>query len=146
MRSFILLLTFLSVSAFAGDFGTQREAESMLKVTVASLKTDRAKTLTLITSKDSKFNERDLYPVVYDMSGNCLAHGQNPKQVGKNLMELMDANGVTFIKDRVEKAKHASKFTQEYGFTDPITKKSLQKQAFCEKVGDDIACVGVYKR
>jgi ATP-dependent Clp protease ATP-binding subunit ClpX len=42
---------------------------------------------------------------VYDTGGKCLAHGQNEKQVGKDLIDLADADGKEFVKERVELAK-----------------------------------------
>ena len=32
----------------------------------------------------------------YDMNGQCLAHGGNPKMVGKELIDLKDADGKAF--------------------------------------------------
>jgi hypothetical protein len=40
--------------------------------------------------KNINFHDRDLYVYVYDMNGVALAHGNNPKMVGKNLLELKD--------------------------------------------------------
>lgn len=80
------------------------------------------------------------------MNGKCLAHGQNPKQVGKDLIDMADADGKEFVKERVALAKSKGKFWQDYQFTDPVTKKVLPKSAYCEKTGDVIVCAGVYKR
>lgn len=139
-------LLFVSQAACAGEFATAKEAEALVGKVVKSLSADRDGTLKSITAKDKKWVDRDLYPVVYDMNGVCQAHGQNPKQVGKDLIDLADADGKEFIKERVSMAKSKGKFWQDYKFTDPETKKVLPKSAYCEKSGESIVCAGVYKR
>jgi cytochrome c len=150
MKTFLLALASAALipSALlaADNFATPKEAESMVVKVVKAVGTDRATTLKEITSKDKKWVDRDLYPVVYDMNGKCVAHGQNEKQVGKDLIDLTDADGKEFIKERVALAKSKGKFWQDYKFTDPLTKKVLPKSAYCEKAGDVIVCAGVYKR
>jgi signal transduction histidine kinase len=134
-------------SVFAADsFATPKEAEAMVAKAAAAVVADKATTFKEITAKDKKWVDRDLYAVVYDMSGKCLAHGQNEKQVGKDLIDIADADGKEFVKERVELAKSKGKFWQDYKFTDPVTKKVLPKSAYCEKSGEVIVCAGIYKR
>lgn len=151
MKNSVLLASvfaiFLSVSSNAKEeFATKKEAEAMVTKTVSALKTNQAKTLEEITAKDAKYADRDLYATVYDMTGKVLAHGANNKMVGKDLIELKDPDGKEFVKERVNLAKSQGKFWQEYKFTDPVTRKILPKEAYCEKVNDAIVCAGVYKR
>ena len=141
----------LALAAFAGaahasEFASAKEAENMVAKAIAALKTNQQKTYDEITAKDSKWIDRDLYPVVYDLTGKVLAHGQNPKQVGKDLIDLKDPDGKLFVKERVELASAKGKFWQDYKFTDPLTKKALPKQMYCEKLNDTAVCAGVYKR
>jgi signal transduction histidine kinase len=117
----------------------------MVAKAVKSVGADRAAAFKEITGKDKKWIDRDLYPVVYDMNGKCVAHGQNEKQVGKDLIDLADADGKEFVKERVEFAKSKGKFWHDYKFTDPVSKKVLPKSAYCEKTGELIVCAGVYK-
>ncbi len=132
--------------SFAEDFADKGDAQAIVAKAVKAVSTNRDGALKEITGKDAKWIHKDLYPVVYDMNGVCLAHGQNPKQVGKDLIDLADADGKEFIKERVELAKSKGKFWQDYKFTDPVSKKVLPKEAYCEKAGDVIVCAGVYKR
>ena len=145
-----VLAIFFSVSANAKnakeEFATKKEAEAMVVKTVADLKANRAKTLEEITAKNPRYVDRDLYAVVYDMGGKVLAHGANNKMVGKDLIDLKDPDGKEFVKERVGLAKSQGKFWQDYKFTDPVTRKLLPKEAYCEKVEDAIVCAGVYKR
>lgn len=125
---------------------TRSDAERMVKKGVEFLKKNgKAKAATEMTAPSKTFVDRDLYLVIYDTSGNCVAHGQNGRQAGKNLIDSKDADGKPFVKERVELAKTQNKFWQDYKFSDPLTKQSLPKQMYCEKEGDLLVCGGVYK-
>jgi signal transduction histidine kinase len=125
---------------------TRAEAEAMVKKGVAALKTmGREKAYAEMTAPSKTFVDRDLYLVVYGLDGTVYAHGQNAKQVGKNLIDFKDPDGKLFVKERVELAKSKGKFWQEYKFTDPLTKKVLPKEMYCERADDVIVCGGIYK-
>lgn len=141
-----LAVLICSHSIAADNFATATEAETMVGSAVKAIAADRNKAFQEITGKDKKWVDRDLYPVVYDMNGKCLAHGQNAKQVGKDLIDIADADGKEFVKERVALAKSKGKFWQDYKFTDPVSKKVLPKSAYCEKSGELIVCAGIYKR
>lgn len=149
MKKTTLSLLFTLGAAFsvnAEEFATTQDAEAIVALAVKAVAADKATTLKEITAKDKKWVNKDLYAVVYDMTGKCLAHGQNEKQVGKDLIDMADADGKEFVKERVQLAESKGKFWQDYKFTDPVTKKVLPKSAYCEKAGDVIVCAGVYKR
>ncbi len=131
----------------AEEFGTAAEAEAMVKKAVDFIKSKGADTAyAAFTGQSADFIKNDLYVVVYSMTGKALAHGQNPKQVGKELIDFKDAEGKEFIKERVQLAQSKGSFWQDYKFTDPVTKKILPKSAYCEKLDTAIVCAGIYKR
>lgn len=131
--------------AHAADLVTKPEAETMVKKAVAYLKANsRDKAYAEINRKDGPFTDRDLYMVVYGMDGVVLAHGANPKMLGKNLMEIKDIDGKAFIKERVDMAKGKKPFWQEYKFTNPVSGKIEPKAMYCEPSGEIIVCGGVY--
>ncbi len=135
-----------ALPAAARDTATKEDAVAMVKKGIAFIKANGAeKGYAAITDKDPKFVDRDLYLVVYGLDGKCLAHGANPKQVGKDLLELTDIDGKFFVKERVAmvKAKPAGAW-QEYKFTHPQTKKIEPKVMYCEKLGETAVCGGVY--
>jgi cytochrome c len=140
----VLALT-QSVSFAAGERASKAEAEAMVAKGVAAVKAKGDGAYVDLTAPSKTYTDRDLYLVVYDNTGKCLAHGQNPKQVGKDLINLKDPDGKEFIKERVELASSKGKFWQDYKFTDPLTKTVQAKQAYCEKVGNVIVCGGIYK-
>lgn len=136
----------LSGVAMAQERASKEDAVSMVAKGIAAIKAKGEDAAYIeMTAPNKTFTNKDLYLVVYDMTGKCLAHGQNPKQVGKDLMGLKDPDGKEFVKERVALAQSKGKFWQDYKFTDPLTKTVQPKQMYCEKLGNTAVCGGIYK-
>jgi len=137
----------VSTAVLADARVTPREAEAMVKKGVAFIKaTPRDKAMADITDPKGQFVDRELYLTVYKMDGTALAHGSNAKFVGKNLMELRDANGKEHIRERMELAKTKASFWQDFSWVNPVSKKIEPKQMYCERTDDMlVVCGGVYK-
>jgi cytochrome c len=153
MKHSVLGLTAAALIATAGftsakdEFGAPKEAEALVGLAVSHIKKSGAEQAYKdFTDKKPPFVDRDLYVVVYALDGRALAHGQNPKMVGKDFIDMMDPDGKPYIRERVALAKSKGKFWQDYKFTDPVTKKVLPKSMYCEKADETAVCVGVYKR
>ncbi|MDZ4165698.1 MAG: cache domain-containing protein [Smithellaceae bacterium] len=132
-------------TTLASEFGTKAEAEALVKKAVAYLKAQgKDKAFAEISNPKGRFIDRDLYVVVYDMKGTCVAHGFNQKMIGKDLIDMKDPDGKEFVKERVEFGKTKDKFWQDYKFTNPVTKKIEQKAMYMEKVGDVLVGAGAY--
>lgn len=124
---------------------TAKEAEVMVKKGVAAIKANRDKAVQEISSNKDVWVDRELYLVVYKMDGTAVAHGTSPKMVGKNMLDLRDADGKEHIKERMELAKTKASFWQDYRTLNRDNKKIEPKQMYCEKVTDLIVCGGIYK-
>lgn len=125
---------------------TKEDAVAMVKKGIAFIKANGTeKGYAEISNKAGPFIDRDLYLVVYGLDGKCLAHGANPKQIGRDLIDLTDVDGKYFVKERVSLAKSKpAGFWQEYKFTNPVSKKIEPKIMYCEKLGETAVCGGVY--
>jgi signal transduction histidine kinase len=153
MKKLVMVgLVVLVVFGFAGNGftaekrGTAAEAEKMVKKAIAMAKAkgnDAA--FAEINNPKGQFTDRDLYVFVYDMSGKVVAHGLNLKMIGKELIDMKDADGKEFVKERVEIAKTKGSGWQDYKFTDPLTKMIEHKRAYVERHGDLIFGCGIYK-
>ena len=125
---------------------TPKEAEAMVKKGVAYIKANpRDKAMADITEKTGQFVDRELYLTVYKMDGTALAHGANAKFVGKNMIDLRDADGKEHIRERMELAKTKSTFWQDFKFWNPVSKKVEPKSMYCERASELIVCGGIYK-
>ena len=141
-----LLVMSLNTSAYAEDRATSAEAEAMVKKAVAYIKENGPeKGYPAVNDKAGPFIYRDLYVVVYDMKGNCLAHGANAKLIGQDLSDAQDVDGKLYIKERIQLAQSKPNFWQDYKFVNPVTKKIEPKQMYCERLDNTAICGGVYK-
>jgi cytochrome c len=144
----LVLFSFpISGVALAAEFGTTAEAEAMVKKTITLIKAEgKDKAIAAINDPKGKFVDRDLYIFVYDMNGKCVAHGFNQKMIGKDLLDMKDSDGKSYVKERVEIARTKGKGWQDYKFTNPLSKKIENKSAYIEKVDEMIVGCGVYKK
>jgi signal transduction histidine kinase len=143
---FIAACLLLVCSAFAADKGTPAEAEALVKKAIEYIKANgKDKAFAEFTNPKGTFTDRDLYIFVYDMDGKVLAHGQNPKMIGKDLSDLTDPDGKLFVKERIKIAKTKGNGWQNYKFSNPLTKKIEDKTAYIEKYENYIVGSGAYK-
>ena len=129
-------------SAAKAPHGSREEAKAMVEKAVRWVRergTDRTLAeITLAgTDKKGEFIDRDLYVFVYDFRGVCLAHGANPKLVGRNLWDLVDADGSYLIRGLVETARQGSGWYR-YKWSNPLTKKIEEKLAYVKKVDEGL--------
>lgn len=142
-----LALVLAASPALAATDATKEDAVAMVKKGIAFIKANGVeKGYAEISNPKGQFIDRDLYLVVYGLDGKCLAHGANPRQIGRDLLDLTDIDGKYFIKERVSLARSKpAGFWQDYKFTNPVSKKIEPKTMYCEKLGETAVCGGVYK-
>jgi hypothetical protein len=134
-------------TALAADVGTKDEATAMVKKAVALIKANGAeKAYAEFSNPKGPFVDRDLYVVVYDMTGKCLAHGANAKMIGRDLIDNKDVDGKEFVKERVEMMKKQASGWQDYKFRNPTTNQIEPKAMYIERLNDVIVGCGVYMK
>jgi hypothetical protein len=142
----LLLGWTLSVSAYPAEFGSKEEAQALVAKAIAYTKeAGPDKAFAEFSDPKGKWADRDLYIFVIDHTGTRLAHGQNPKLVGKSMFEMVDVNGKAYGKEIWDTASKGPGWV-DYWFIDPITKKQMPKTVYVEKSGDYVFGCGVYKR
>jgi len=151
MKTWIVLAMMLVVGCTSGTAqgkrGTPAEAEALAKKAVEYVKANGTeKSIASFNDANGKFVDGDLYILLYTMEGKCLAHGANPKIVGKDMLDMKDADGKLFVRERIEIAKTKGKGWQNYKWTNPLSKKIEDKVTYVQKVGDVIVCSGAYKK
>jgi cytochrome c len=129
----------------AAENGSKDEAVAMVKKAVDLIKASGAeKAYAEFSNPKGKFVDRDLYVVVYDMSGKCLAHGANAKMIGRDLIDNKDVDGKEFVKERVDMMKKQASGWQDYKFRNPTTNQIEPKSMYIERCNDVIVGCGVY--
>jgi signal transduction histidine kinase len=140
------MFAIMSSPALAADKGSADEAVALVKKAISAIKAEgKDKVYAAITAKEARFVDRDLYVFAYDLNANCLAHGSNPKMVGRNTIDTQDTDGKYYIKERMDLAKKGAPFWQDYKFPNPVTKMIEPKSAYCEPNEGNLICVGIYK-
>jgi len=147
LASVAIGFSLLSTPAWSADKGSADEAVAMVKKAAAMIKAEgKEKAFAAFADPANKdFHDRDLYVFVYDMNGVNLAHGNNPKMVGKNLLELKDQEGKPLIRQMVDVAKTKGKGWVDYKWPNPVTKAIEAKSSYVEKVDDMLVGSGIYK-
>jgi cytochrome c len=143
-----ICICFPTVDAIsASDRGTSDEAVAMVKKVVAYMKIHGAeKTYAAVSEAKGQFTDRDLYVFIIDASGKELAHGSNPRLIGKNVMEMKDTDGKFIVKELFEITNKNGKGWSDHRWPNPITKEIDKKTSYVEKMSDGsiIGC-GIYK-
>jgi signal transduction histidine kinase len=151
-RTSTLFLTLVAplmfmAGAHAAEQGTAEEASALVKKGIAFMKTNgKEKLIAEVLNTKGQFVDRDLYLSVWTLKAAVLAHGANPKLVGKDIIELKDANDKYFMKEIVDKAATAGSGWVDYKWVNPISKEIQAKSAYFEKSGDVIVSAGYYKQ
>jgi cytochrome c len=137
----------LCIPAMGAERATAKEAQAFVKNAVAYLKKHGEKKAfaDFADIKNAQFHDRDLYLFVYDLNGVNVAHGNNPKMVGKNLREMKDADGTPIIKTFIDVANVKGSGWVDYMWPNPVTKVIEHKSSYIERVGNLIIGAGIYR-
>ncbi len=144
----LLAASFLLAGAAqaADERATPQDAEELVKTAVSYLKKHGAeKAFKEFQNKNGPFIYKDLYVMVYDLEGKCLAHGADPSRVGKNFIEAKDPDGKLFVKERMEIAKTKGSGWQDYKYKNPANGKVEAKVTYVQKEGAYVVTSGAYK-
>ncbi|WP_044562681.1 cache domain-containing protein [Azospirillum sp. B4] len=144
--SLVLSLGMVSPVWAAGQ-ATKTDAVAMVTRAVAHVKeVGQEKAFADFSTMGGPYTDRDLYVVVYNLTGTCLAHGANAKLIGKDLSDAEDVDGKLYIQERMTLAKTNKTFWQDYKFTNPTSKKIEPKEMYCQVDGGLAVCAGIYKQ
>lgn len=140
-------LGIFAAPAYSAEKGSANEAVAMVKKAAALIKSDgQQKAFAAISDPANKdFHDRDLYIYVYDLNGVALAHGINPKLVGKNLLDMKDNEGKPMIQEMIKVAKEKGSGWVDFKWPNPVTKAVEAKSGYVERAGDLMVGSGVYK-
>lgn len=145
----LCLGAFFQASAVAAsERGTADEAVSLVKKAVAYLQANgREKAFAEFNNTKGQFVDRNLYIFVYDLKGTNLAigNGNAAKMVGKNLIDMRDADDKYIIKSLIDIANTKGKGWFDYKWPNPVTKSIELKSSYVEKVDDILVGCGIYK-
>jgi len=145
MRSYVQNMVKLLAT---GDKGSINDAKDMVKRAIRYLNNHgEAAALAEFSNPEGAFIDRDLYISAYSQEGYVIAHGWNIKFdfVGKNMIDLKDANGKLLVRSILDVARSKKKGWVTYAFLHPIANKVMEKTVYLERAGNIILATGAYK-
>jgi signal transduction histidine kinase len=133
----------MSTAAFAQERASREEAKAMVTAALAHVKAvGSEQAYKDFTDKSSaQWHKKDLYVFGYTYDLTVVAHGQNPKRVGKSGADIKDPNGKLFVREFVEMAKKGGGWVS-YDWLTPDTKKVESKASYVQKVDGTDAFLG----
>lgn len=132
---------------WAGN-GTAGEAQAMIERAIEHVKAvGPDKAFADFSAPGGTWHEKDIYLFAYKFDGTNVAHGANKALIGKNLLDLMTADGQQLIKNMSELAKNKGSGWIDYQWPHPETKKTEAKSAFVKRIPgyDGFIGAGIYK-
>lgn len=133
-------------TASANEHATKDDAVAMVHKVIAYIKANgKDKAIAEVNIPKGRFVDRDLYVTIGDGLGTVLAHGGNPRLVGKNLFEVKDVDGKAFVKEGGEILKTKNSGWVDYKWPNPVSGKIESKSLYSEKFNDLVISVGVYQ-
>lgn len=135
----------LSFSARADD-GPDAAQALVAKVAAFYQAHGKPATIEALNQADGPFVQGSLYAFAYDLTGTMIAHPKNPKLVGKNLIEVPDAEGKFFRKEIVETAKTKGEGWVDYLYKNPTTSQLEPKTTYLKRLDDIVVCAGTYRK
>jgi signal transduction histidine kinase len=144
---FALCLALAGFQASAADErATREEAVAFVNKAVAYVKAnDKAKALAEFNDPKGQFVVKELYVVAVDLQGNVLANGVNRKIVGKNLLQIKDVDGRSFLREQIEIATTKGSGWMEFRWNNPVTNQMEQRQFYLVRNEDYFIGSGIFK-
>ncbi|CAN7255500.1 cache domain-containing protein [Pseudoduganella sp. LjRoot289] len=150
LLKFIVALFALAMSfgAVAADQPASRdEAVAIVKKATAFIRQNgKEKALAEFSKQQGPFVDRELYIAVLDLNGVMLAHGANPKLIGKSLLDIKDVNGKAFVREQVEVAKTKGSGWVDFEWVNPVSQKMEHRSAYLERMDDYFVLSGIYRK
>jgi len=139
---FSILFAFGTGIAVANE---KEDATKMVQNAAAAATKDKEAAIAEISKPTGSYVKGELYVFAYDLNGVMVAHPINAKLIGKNLLEVPDADGKLFRKEIISQIKASGSATVDYKYKNPKTSKVEEKVSFCKKAAELAICAGYYK-
>ncbi|MFZ6870637.1 cache domain-containing protein [Undibacterium sp. Di27W] len=148
MTSIKLLLALLLASLFSLAIAEDNPADAVAMVDKGLAymqKNGKDALVQEINNKNPEFINGSIYLYLRGLDGIVIAHPINPKLVGKNMLDLPDADGKYYRKDIIALAKTKGKGWVDYRYNNPVSKQVENKTTYILRNNDVILEAGIYK-
>jgi signal transduction histidine kinase len=137
-----ILLFVLTLPAWGG--GIPEEAKALVEKAIAFYKANgKEKALAEFSKPKGQFTKGDLYIFAYNPKGTIIAHGGDPKLVGKDFTGVQDPDGKYFAREFIKIGPEGG--WVDYKWMNYVTKKVDAKTTYLKRIDDVIIGCGAYK-
>ena len=137
-----IFLFVLTLPAWAG--GTPKEAKALVEKAIVFYKANgKEKALAEFSKPKGQFTKGDLYIFAYNPKGTIIAHGGDPKLVGKDFTNVQDPDGKYFAREFIKIGPEGG--WVDYKWMNYATKKVDAKRTYLKRIDDVIIGCGAYK-
>jgi len=126
--------------ALISQAATLDDAKTLAEKAAAFVKANgKEKGMAEIGNPKGQFVKDDLYVVIQNTKGICLANPMNPGMNGLDSLNLKDPTGKLFMQEMVSIVEKTGSGWASYTWTNPATKKLQPKKVWVQKVeGTDL--------
>ena len=139
-----MILLLAAVPVWAEESDSAKDAKAMLERAVAAVKMDEAKALAAFNIGSGGFKDRDLFVFCARLDGRIDAH-IDPTQLGGNLRDLYDVNGVAIGQEMLAIAREGEINAVSYMWPKLGSRVPAEKVSFVTRVADQICGVSYYR-
>lgn len=140
-KAFLVGTCVLAAEPLTNDAQT---AKNMLVRAAVAVRQNQAQALADFNNGVNGSREGDMYVFCARTDGRVDAH-IDPAQIGKNILDLYDVDGVPFGQEMLAIAREGIIKGVSYMYPKPGSFKPVPKVTFVTKVGNQVCGVGYYK-
>lgn len=130
-----------AVHAWAGE---KEDATKFVNDAAAAATKDKTATLAELSNPKGRFVKGEIYAFAFDLTGTVVAHPINSKLIGKNTLEMPDADGKLWRKEAISGVNARGEATVSYRYKNPVSGAVENKVTYCKKAADLAICAGYY--
>lgn len=144
MKSIVFGIALFSILGSV-QAGEKEDATQLVNEAATAASKDKAAATQEIGNPKGRYVKGEIYVFAYDLAGTMVAHPINSKLVGKNLLDVPDANGKMFRQEIIDGVKRSGTATVDYKYKNPKSGAIEEKVTYCKKAADLAICAGYYK-
>ncbi|MDB5943594.1 MAG: hypothetical protein JWQ13_3160 [Ramlibacter sp.] len=145
MRIWTKVLAAAALAGFAALAAAETDADA--RAMLAAAQTEIASKGMAGAAKEfnggGKWRGSKGYLVLVEFTGNMLAHADNVKLVGKNMLEAKDAGGKPFVHETIKNVQAGRESLMDIRWANPNTKKIDNGHFMARRVAGQDAYIGV---
>jgi len=141
----IFLFVLTNTANAESNRGSRMDAVAMVQKAALYMQAHgKEQTYAEANNPNGQFTRGDLYIAITGLDGYAYANGGNVRLVGRNLIDIRDADGKYIQRERIDIARNKGKGWQDYKWVNPLTQKLEVKSMYFETVDGVVIACGVY--